>query len=138
MAEEQTFYIKYNSDDGYVLGQLTEKGFNQLSDDDKKNYTSVTVDQSHLYGWGKYWYTVRYVNGALSYPDNWPKDQTQQISDLSGQIKQLTANNQTANQNSQKLQDQLSSANQKIAQLGQLSMQLQMQLAKANQNGGNK
>lgn len=131
---EQTFYIKYNSNNGYILGQLTDKGYNALNDNEKKNYTSVIVDQNHLNGWGKYWYTVRYVNGALSYPNNWPQDQSGQINDLSNQIKQLADNNQAANQNSQKLQAQLAKANQKISQLGQLSMQLQMQLAKKGSN----
>lgn len=132
---EQVFYVKYDVNNGYLLGQLTQNGYSKLSDDNKKNYTQVIVDQQHLNGWGKYWPTVRYVNGVLDYPNNWPADQSEQISNLSSQVKQLVANNQTSNQNAQQLQKQLTQANTKATNLTKVVMNLQLALAKAQQGG---
>ena len=136
---EQNFYIKYDVNDGYVLGQLTQKGYDALSDDDKKNYTHVIVDQAHLNGWGKYRFTVRSVNGVLSYPDNWPKDQSQQINDLKKQLQDLSSNNTNLsnqlNDANSKIADasqDISKSTDKIKELGQLSMTLQSQLSKSS------
>lgn len=131
MNIQQVFYIQYRSTDGYLTTLKDQQGYNALSDDDKKQYTQVVVDLQHLSGWGLYWDKVRYINGALSYPDNYPKDQSATIADLKQQVSNMISSNNATQNNSNNLKTKLTNSNNKIKQLGQLSMILQQQLAKS-------